>query len=131
MSPLALSAALAIGGLLLIWRFDPGLWQLPMCGLHTTTGLYCPGCGATRATHELLHGRFLAALQDNALWVLTLPLALYATGSECRYLAIGRPLWGNPSRNWWVYAVMVAAAVLFFVMRNLPIYPLVLLKPTC
>lgn len=29
------------------------------CVLHTLTGLYCPGCGGTRAIMFLLHGDFL------------------------------------------------------------------------
>jgi hypothetical protein len=39
---------------------------------HSLTGLNCPGCGATRAAYQLLHGHLLNALRDNALFVLTL-----------------------------------------------------------
>jgi hypothetical protein len=39
---------------------------------HSLTGLNCPGCGATRAAYQLLHGHLLRALQDNALFVLML-----------------------------------------------------------
>lgn len=29
------------------------------CALYSTVGLYCPGCGGTRAMNYLLHGHFL------------------------------------------------------------------------
>lgn len=32
---------------------------IPNCFFHAMTGYYCPGCGGTRATFALLHGRFL------------------------------------------------------------------------
>ena len=32
------------------------------CVLHSLTGLYCPGCGGTRAVVFLLHGDFLHSL---------------------------------------------------------------------
>ena len=32
------------------------------CIFHTVTGLYCPGCGGTRACIAFLHGHFLRSL---------------------------------------------------------------------
>jgi hypothetical protein len=53
----------------------------PQCLLYNATGIYCAGCGATRALYALLHGRLLDALHDNAFFVAALPLLLYVTGS--------------------------------------------------
>lgn len=47
----------------------PNLPPIP-CVLHKLTGLYCPGCGGTRAVEALLQGRFL-----HSLWYH--PLVLY------------------------------------------------------
>ena len=33
---------------------QPGAY--PACVLHALTGLYCPGCGGTRAAYDLVHG---------------------------------------------------------------------------
>lgn len=121
--------AAAAGGLWLLWRFDPADWHVPLCRFYATTGLYCPGCGAIRATHELLHGRLWAALHDNALWIAALPLAAYAATAELRYLLCGRTLPGNPARNVWVLWAVAAASVAFCVLRNLPWMPFVLLAP--
>lgn len=102
---------------------------MPVCGLYMTTGLYCPGCGATRATHELLHGRLLAALRDNGLWVLLLPLVVYLTASEMRRLLHGRPLPGNPGGKPRLLIAVAVIVVVFSVLRNIPFYPFIMLAP--
>jgi hypothetical protein len=126
---LAWPAAVAVGGLWLLWRFDPADWHVPFCSLYAATGLYCPGCGAVRATHELLHGRLLAALHCNALWVLLLPLAIYMAASEACFCLRGRPLPGNPARRIWLFVAIGVAGVVFCVVRNLPLAPFLLLGP--
>jgi hypothetical protein len=115
----AIPAILAIVLLGLLWWFDPAQASLPLCSFHTLTGLDCPGCGATRATHELLHGRLSAAWHYNAFWVLSLPLFAYVTISEWRSLAGRRPLPGDLSRQPWFWMSAAAAAMVFFVLRNL------------
>jgi hypothetical protein len=119
--------ALLAGVLVALWWVDPARLHVPLCQLHALTGLYCPGCGATRATHELLHGRLLAALRCNALWVSVLPFGAYTGLSEWRRRRRRRPLWGDPSRRRWPLVVLGVAVVAFFVLRNVPVYPLLLL----
>jgi hypothetical protein len=106
--------------LTLLWRFDPSQIELPLCQFHAMTGLDCPGCGATRATHELLHGRLAAAWHYNALWVLSLPVVGYLVVSQLRVFAGGRPLPGDLARRRWFWLAAAAAAIAFFVLRNLP-----------
>ncbi len=106
--------------LVLLWWFDPADVNVPLCSFHTLTGLECPGCGATRATHELLHGRVAAAFRYNALWVLSLPLVIYVGISELRVLSGRRPLPGDLPRRIGFWLCMTAAALAFFVVRNLP-----------
>ncbi len=50
------------------------------CPLYKTTGIFCPGCGSQRTVHNLLHGNFLMALQNNLMLVLGLIGALYHYG---------------------------------------------------
>jgi len=51
---------------------------------YALTGHYCPGCGATRAIAELLHGHVAAALHFNA--AVTLLIAHAASGILQRLL---------------------------------------------
>ena len=48
-------------------NFTPDREAVVTCSLRGITGLYCPGCGATHALHELLHGHILLSLQYNTL----------------------------------------------------------------
>jgi len=112
-------AALAICalGILVFFAFDPTKVPIfPQCAFHRITGLDCPGCGAQRALHELLHGNFIAALRLNAMFILSLPLAgWYAPRLISR--AFTRQPSGTPPRWLWFY---IAAWVVFGVARNLP-----------
>jgi len=120
---------LAVAAVVLIWLLDPRQSAWPMCALYRITGLHCPGCGATRATHQLLHGELVSALRYNAFWVLALPVAFYAAVSETRRLTKGRPLPGDLVRNRWFWVGLISVALLFGVLRNVPVYPFVLLAP--
>ena len=70
---LAASAALAS-----FLFYEPGETAFVPCPLHATTGIFCPGCGSTRALHSLTHGDFTSALHNNALFVIAIPIAIYA-----------------------------------------------------
>lgn len=121
---LGLTAAIAA-----LWWIDPRRLHLPLCTFYALTGWYCPGCGATRATHALLHGQWLAALHDNALWIGGLPLYAYLAASEMRQQFRGRPLPGDLSRRPWLWAALGLLTLLFAVARNLPGHPWTLLTP--
>lgn len=60
--------------------FDPAETALfPPCLIRLYTGVSCPGCGATRAFHALLHLRLEEAWRLNPLWTVAGP-ALAAWG---------------------------------------------------
>ncbi|GAB2815546.1 DUF2752 domain-containing protein [Lentzea nigeriaca] len=76
---------LALGGagavlLLFVDPNQPGN-LLPKCPIKWLTGFNCPGCGATRMVHALLHGDVVGAFHYNAvLLVLGVPLFLWLFG---------------------------------------------------
>ena len=92
------------------------LWP---CPLHAVTGWSCPFCGATRATHELLHGHLGAAVDHNLAYVALLP----AAATAALYWLRARRLPALVARPWSVPA-MLAVAVAWGVVRNLPVAPL-------
>src|SRR3954468_1920237 len=75
--PIAVGAA-ALGGVAFAGAVAPhGQAFYPQCPLYALTGVYCPGCGATRAVHALMNGHLGAAAHDNVLLLVALPLVLY------------------------------------------------------
>ena len=113
----AVAAAIA---LLPLYFFNPVEHSFfPRCFFHSMTGLDCPGCGGLRATHQLLHGDFVAALRLNALFVGLLPIGAFFGLRQLVFLTTGR-LWPQPFRSarW---AVLIAAMVIAFgILRNVP-----------
>jgi Protein of unknown function (DUF2752) len=99
----------------------------PPCPLHALTGLHCPGCGATRAGHELLHGHLLAALHLNAPLVLAALVIL--TVGLCQALSLNsvkRLKLFTVSHLGWLILLL---ALTFGILRNINYYPFTLLAP--
>lgn len=90
---------------------------LPICPFRALTGLWCPGCGLTRATHHLLRGEIGRALHYNAL-VLVILAALAAAWLTWTLRAAGRDVrWAVPIR---VQVLAGTVLLAFAVVRNLP-----------
>ena len=121
-------AALAAGagaGWAVLSRFDPRTAGFfPPCVFHRLTGLHCPGCGATRAMHALVHGDVPGALHDNMMLVLMLPVIGWLLGAEL-LLPPGRRPFVPPWAIWTLFTVLMG----FTVARNVPAYPFNLLAP--
>ncbi len=109
----------AVSAVVTLAIFDPATAGFfPPCLFHQCTGLYCPGCGTTRALHQLLHGNLGAVLRLNSLTLLLAPvLGILAVS--------GRPNTWRPSVVWTLVIVVVA----FGVLRNVPLYPFTMLVP--
>jgi hypothetical protein len=92
---------------------------LPPCPFRSLTGLWCPGCGLTRATHHLLHGDVLGALRYNALLPFVVMLiTLLWVDWYARSTGQRSPLLLRLPR--WAPAAGIAIALAFAVLRNLP-----------
>ena len=48
----------------------------PLCPFYAATHLLCPGCGGTRALHQLLHLRLGQAIHLNALVTVCAPVVV-------------------------------------------------------
>ena len=100
-------------GLAAGWRWVGLPW--PSCLFHDVTGLPCVTCGATRATTEFLHGRFLAALEWNplvfAILCAMVALNLYAAAVLFARVPRVRLIQFTPSEKKTARIMLIAAAV--------------------
>ena len=98
------------------------------CPLYKSTGVYCPGCGSRRAMHSLWNGHYLNALQNNVMLILGLIGLLYHYG-----LYVSNSLFKTQFNSVFdsrkVLFIVVAALLLFWILRNIPGYPFQLLAP--
>jgi hypothetical protein len=115
-----------------LYAVDPNLHAAyPQCFLYNTTGIYCAGCGATRALYALLHGRGLEALHDNLLFVGALPLFLYIAVShaEKAWRSNAWPEIYVDARTWRRILGVLILMLGFMTLRNLPGWPFDWLRP--
>jgi hypothetical protein len=80
--------------------------------------MYCPGCGALRAVHDLAHGDVASAMARNPLVVLVVGAVLVGYAVWVRRRWQGRPIDWRPPR--WLVATLVVVYLGFGVLRNLP-----------
>ena len=117
--------SLLLAGAAYLFVFEPGKSGFfPACPFRLLTGFTCPGCGTTRAMHQILHGHFAAAFMLNPLLLLAIPFLLFALlrysvivmrGGVPRPNALPAPV---------IYALFVVI-VSFWIFRNTPFYPFV------
>ncbi|MBO0359426.1 DUF2752 domain-containing protein [Hymenobacter sp. BT186] len=113
-----LVAGLALAAL--YFRLDPAQYPFPRCPVHWLTGLHCPGCGTQRALHALLHGEIEQAVSFNLLAALFAPVLLLGAVEEVRGRIGGIPRRSSVLYRAWFGWSVVAASILFTVLRNLP-----------
>lgn len=72
---LAFTAVALLTVAVLYFIFDPAesAWA-PKCAFRSLTGWECPGCGAQRMLHHLLHGEFAAAWEANPFLICMIPV---------------------------------------------------------
>ncbi len=118
-----------VAGIVILYFVDPaGASFLPPCPFHLVTGLWCPGCGSGRALHALLHGNVLDALDLNPLMVLSLPFLGY-TGVSHLCLSIRGKSLPKISGGRFVGWFIVGIVLVYWVIRNIPVYPFTVLAP--
>jgi len=124
--PLVFFTAIVLGLAILgsgavLFFFDPAKHGFyPLCLFHALTGLNCPGCGATRAAHQLLHGHLLLALRDNALFILVLAaLTAKSAGLVLQKLRNRPAAFTVSSRTLWAFLII---ALVFTGLRNFPAF---------
>jgi hypothetical protein len=125
---LAVLALLSAVAGLVLFCFDPRQYHFyPVCFFHKTTGLLCPGCGALRALHQLLHGHLATAFRFNPVLIVSLPILAWVGARYGRQKARNEPV-SLGLRPLWLWLIL-AAVLVVSVLRNLPGAPFALLRP--
>jgi hypothetical protein len=92
---------------------------LPKCSFHFLTGLYCPGCGATRATYHLVHGQLAIAFRYQPLFVAMLPVIFFLIGKRLYELIFNTTV--KLPFELQFYKLIAVVICAFFVLRNVPL----------
>jgi len=124
-STVAVIWSLLIAGAAYLFFFEPGKTGFfPLCPFRFLTGFTCPGCGGTRALHQILHGNFETAFTLNPLLLIAIPFLLFFLIRYSVIVLRG----GVPRRIAWptplTYAIVVVI-LSFWIFRNTPYYPFV------
>lgn len=124
--PRYLIFGLLIVGATLVFFFNPESVRYPPCFFKMITGLQCPGCGSARASYHLLHGHFLTAIDNNLLFVAAIvPVAIDgASRLYSRESFFVKFRLFNYMRSWHVMLIVM----IFWILRNLPVYPFIVLS---
>ncbi len=118
---IGLSACVAIG------IVDPTGGPV-LCPFRAATGMYCPGCGATRMMHRLMVGDPFGALHMNPLAFVLIPLVAWWSYAGLTAM-LGGPRWPPPRFTARQTAVLAFAVLAFWILRNIPTSPFTLLAP--
>lgn len=92
------------------------------CLIYEVTGLYCPGCGMTRAVISLLNLDFYQAFRYNIFAIFLLPLLTVYFFSEvyCWIFEKENILFSKIPEWFWVFIFI--SMIIFGILRNFPIF---------
>jgi len=100
-------------------RQDGGAGWMPGCFFRRFTGLECPGCGMTRASHAFLNGRFIEAFRFNPVGMVVFPLAVIGVGLEVLAWVRGKVSMFSLRSGRWGATVIAVVMIGWWVGRNL------------
>lgn len=99
----------------------------PKCPFLSLTNLYCPGCGSQRAVHDILQGHIIEGLRHNYLFLL---LGMVLSYQFYIFIKFRK---GQPTKNLLhrskVTRGILILIILFWIFRNIPVFPFTELAP--
>ena len=120
---------LSLGILSLYFFYDPISHKyFPKCFFNQATGLHCPGCGTQRAVHSFLQGDIIKGISYNILFSVFLIIMVYRVLLYTLKKFTTKKYY-NILHNPIVTYAIVIFIILFWILRNINIYPFTLLAP--
>ena len=118
-TPLLTGAAIASGCFYVGINNPESKTIFPTCGFYYVTGFYCPGCGMTRALHNLVGGNIIRAMRFNLILVLSVPFLLYGYIWWTNWAFTGKemPRMKFPKSLLWAIGIF---SLVFIIGRNMP-----------
>lgn len=105
-------------GMLLYFKLILPNFDVFPCVLYRMLGIYCPGCGGTRAVSALFHGQLLQSLWYHPLVLYTVVIfGGFMVTQTCERLHVPR-MKGWKFHSWYLYGA-VAVILLNFFLKNL------------
>jgi len=113
---------------ILYYFINPSFNFFPRCPLYSTTGILCPGCGSQRALHDFLHLDFMGVVGHNVLFLFGIVVLLY------HFTILGLNTFFSKNYSNLLYhkrtpIIILIIVVVYWILRNIPIYPFNLLAP--
>ncbi|WP_299526636.1 DUF2752 domain-containing protein [Winogradskyella sp.] len=114
----------------LYFFYDPTKVEspFPKCPFHQLTGMHCPGCGSQRAINKILNGSIVEGIRHNYLILLASFVIIYQL---IYYLLTNftSKTMKNLFHNTLVTKIILILVLLFWFLRNVPLYPFTELAP--
>ena len=90
---------------------DPFKGPILPCIFNKITGLYCPGCGMTRAVNSIFNFKFYQAFRFNALvFIMPIMLVIYYILNYKKKFKIAK----------YILIIMFIIAIGYGILRNIP-----------
>lgn len=102
---------LGLCGISILFYYNIGI----PCIFYKITGLYCPGCGITRAVKSFMKLDFYQAFRYNPV----VPIVLLILGIDKVYRTV-RKKERTFSNLFWIFLLIIV--IIFGVLRNLPMF---------
>lgn len=112
-----------ITGVCLLYFFNPENTAYPPCLFKKLTSLQCPGCGSARACYHLLKGNFIAAVDYNLLLTGFFPLITLECFSRFFFKGNNGVSKLRVIENHIRPVQVLMLVLVFWIVRNLPVYP--------
>jgi len=120
---------ITLGVVIFFYFYNPVTKAYPSCPFYHFTGLYCPGCGSSRAVYQIVHGNFLYALNLNPLMIISIPFIFYLLMAKLNIKIRGKVIFKRKVFTKKFYVFLIVMIALYSIIRNIPAYPFCILAP--